>query len=150
MKKLFFVLLSIILITGTSLAQEQDQDQDRDMNQDKEQDQKRDMTQDQIKDHLILRDGKMYQVKNGEEIALQNQLRLNNGTVVNPDGTYEFKNKNRKQLRDGECLDMEGKQYRNREQFEHRMEKMKKEKMKPQGPNKEKTKEKKKPQKGKN
>lgn len=105
MKKLVIGFISILLLTGSSFAQEQQRDRDRD----------------QLRDHLMLKDGKMVQVKEGEEIQLQSQLQLRNGTTVNPDGTYQLKNQKRLQLKDGECLGMDGKKYRTREQFEMRM-----------------------------
>ncbi|WMN06741.1 DUF6799 domain-containing protein [Marivirga arenosa] len=102
MKKLALVFISMLFLIGTAFAQ----DQDRDRNQDR------------VHDHYTLKDGKMYQFKNGEQLMLQNQVRLENGTVINPNGTYQLQNREMKQLRDGECLDMLGKKYRNREHFE--------------------------------
>ncbi|WP_372792439.1 DUF6799 domain-containing protein [Lutibacter sp.] len=63
--------------------------------------------------HIMNIDGELYQIKNQSQSRLQNQLRLNNGVVVNPDGTYQ--NRDRKQLRlqDGECLNMDGEKYKN-------------------------------------
>jgi hypothetical protein len=44
----------------------------------------------------------------------QNQLKqkfnLGNGVVVNPDGTYQKKNK--KRLKEGQCLNMDGKLFK--------------------------------------
>ena len=48
---------------------------------------------------------------------LQQQLNLADGSVVNPDGTYQ--NQDRKQLRlqDGECLNMDGQLHQNQYQY---------------------------------
>jgi len=70
--------------------------------------------------HYVAMDGDMLQVRNQMQERLQNSMKLNDGTVVNPDGTYQ--NQARKQLRlqEGECLNMDGKLHQN--QFQYRQQ----------------------------
>ncbi|HJS56396.1 MAG TPA: DUF6799 domain-containing protein [Chitinophagaceae bacterium] len=107
MKKLFYMFLSFFLVTSiltTVKAQDKIQQQDR-IHQE---------------DHLRLQDGSCLSVKDGVPTKLQKQLKLNNGTVVNPDGSYQLQNQERYQLRDGECLDMNGNRYLNQKKFNKR------------------------------
>jgi len=62
---------------------------------------------------IMMVDGEMYQIKNQSQTMIKEQLRLGNGVVINPDGTYQ--NRERKQLRlqDGESLNMNGEMYKN-------------------------------------
>jgi len=106
MKKMFFMLVSLLIVTGTAvMAQDQTRKQDR-IHQE---------------DHLRLQDGSCYLVKEGVQTKLQTQLKLNNGTLVNPDGSYQLQNQQRYQLRDGECLDMDGNRYMNQNKFNKRV-----------------------------
>ena len=68
--------------------------------------------------HYVSMDGEMLQVRNQMQERLQTSMTLKDGTVVNPNGTYQ--NKDRKQLRlqDGECLNMDGQLHQN--QFQYR------------------------------
>lgn len=106
MKKMFFMLVSLFLVAGTAVtAQDQIQKKDR-IHQE---------------DHLRLQDGSCLLVKDGVPTKLQTQLKLNNGTVVNPDGSYQLQNQQKHQLRDGECLDMSGNRYLNQNKFNKRV-----------------------------
>lgn len=72
-------------------------------------------------EHFIVQDGNVYQVKNQEQTRLQEQARLQNGTLINPDGTFQLRNQAQARLNNGECLDMEGKRYRNEEMYQQQM-----------------------------
>lgn len=103
---MIFMLVSLFLVTGTAvIAQDKIQKKDRI----------------QTEDHLWLQDGSCMLVKDGVPTKLQAQLRLSNGTVVNPDGSYQLQNQQRYQLRNGECLDMNGNRYLNQNQFNKRV-----------------------------
>ena len=109
MKRLIIMLVSLFLVAGTVVnAQDQDKDQIR--------------KQDRIhqEDHLMLKDGSCLLVKQGVPTKIQTQLKLNNGIVVNPDGSYQLQNQQKYQLRDGECLDMNGNRYLNQNRFNNR------------------------------
>ena len=73
-------------------------------------------------EHLVLQNGQMYRVQNQQKSQLQEQLTLPNGTLVTPNGSVQAKEKKRFQLKDGECLDMEGKRYETQERFREKME----------------------------
>ena len=73
--------------------------------QGQDRDQNRDRQQDRIYQHLMLKDGKMYQIQNQEMVQLQEQLRLENGCVVNPDGSYQLKDKKQLKLKNDVTLD---------------------------------------------
>jgi hypothetical protein len=53
---------------------------------------------------------------------MQERVTLQNGMIINPDGSYQLKNQTRMQLRDGECLSPDGKKYQNQERFREKME----------------------------
>ena len=100
-------LLVVALAGSCSFAQDQTQQKDRI--------QKRDRIHQE--DHLLYQDGKLYQYRNGERTQLQQQLQLKNGTVCNPDGTCQLKDRTQLRLRNGECLDMSGNRYLNQNKF---------------------------------
>ncbi len=79
-------------------------------------------TKDRIhqEDHLMLQDGSCMLVSAGVATNLQKPMQLNNGTTVNLDGSYTLKNKQKLQLRDGECLDMNGDRYLTQNKFNKR------------------------------
>lgn len=105
MKKMFFMLVSLFLVTGAVVtAQDQIQKKDR-IHQE---------------DHLRMQDGSCLLVKDGVPTKLQTQLKLNNGSVVNPDGSYQLQNQKKYQLRNGECLDMNCNRYLNQNQYNKR------------------------------
>src|SRR5665647_3874026 len=89
MKKTLLVLISSFMITGTMIAQDQAQDRDQTKIQ------QRDRIHQE--DHLRLLDGKLYQYKQGVQSEVKEQVRLNNGMVINPDGSYQLKNQDRLQ-----------------------------------------------------
>ena len=62
---------------------------------------------------LILIDGEMYKILNHNQLEINSQMSLKNGTVINPDGTYRTMDPKRLRLLDGECLNMNGEIFRN-------------------------------------
>lgn len=68
--------------------------------------------------HYMLVDGEMMQVRNQSQNRLQEKLNLNNGTTVNPNGTYQTKERKQMRLQDGECLNMDGQMFKNT--YQHR------------------------------
>ena len=116
MKKLFFMMISLLLIGAAANAQDTTPQRD----QTKSQTQKRDRIHQE--EHLMYMDGKLYRWQNGERVQVQSQVQLRNGGVANPDGTYQLQNQERMQLRNGECLDMDGNRYKSQKRFnKHRM-----------------------------
>lgn len=114
MKKFFLALFSCVIVAGLTYAQDRDRDRDKDQDQIK----KRDRIHQE--DHLMLLDGTLYQMKQGTRTQVREQVKLNNGVTVNPDGSYQLQNQNKHQLRHGECLDMDGNRYLNQNRFNNR------------------------------
>jgi len=107
MKTKIKILLLILLGAGSIVkAQQQDQVQKQDRIHQEE--------------HFRYYDGKLYQYKDGVQSQVMEQVRLKNGTVINPDGSYQLQNQERYQLRTGECMDMDGLRYRTHNQFNNR------------------------------
>ena len=73
------ILVFVAVLTATFMVSAQDKQQDRD--------------QVQLQEHLMLKDGIMYQMKGQDQIQLKQQLKLQNGATVNPDGSYQLQNK---------------------------------------------------------
>ena len=61
----------------------------------------------------MLIEGELYQIKNQSQNKLHKAFKFNNGMVVNPDGTYQNRDKQQLRLQDGECVNMDGKMFRN-------------------------------------
>ena len=70
----------------------------------------------------MMQNGQVFRIQNQERNQLREQMTLPNGTVVNPDGTVQSRDRKQFQLRDGECLDMEGRRYATQERFREKME----------------------------
>lgn len=109
MKKILFVSMSFILLTGTLIAQNLQEEQKA---------QKNDLVKNE---HLVMKDGKMYHCMNGKEMLMQDQMVLHNGIVMHSDGSYQFKNGKQRQLINGQCMDMNGRKYRSQEMFQKRL-----------------------------
>lgn len=112
MKKILLAAMSLVLLTTASIAQ-QAQGQNK---------------IEQIitvnDEHLLMKDGKMYHNMNGKEMMMQNQMTMQNGTVMNADGSYRLKNGKQRQLRNGQCMDMDGKKYKSHHMFQKSMMRM--------------------------
>ena len=99
MKKMILLLAFVVL--GTTAMWSQDKAQDRD----------------QVR--LMLVDGDMLQIKDQDRVQLHDQLTLNDGTVVYPNGTYQNKDGVKLRLKNGECLDNDGVKYSNEYQYRY-------------------------------
>lgn len=106
MKKLIFLIAIVTLGTSSLVAQERDQDRI------------------QVQDHtkLVMINGEMLEVRERAQLRLQEKQKLSDGTVVNPDGTYITRDRDRLRLRDGECLDSDGVMYRNEFQYRFKIQ----------------------------
>ena len=126
MKTLILMFVASMICFGQAWAQDttpiRKTDKDKTVARDKTQVQKMDRIHQE--DHFMFMDGKMYQVKQGVRSEVKTQLRLQNGMVVDPDGHYQIKDRERLQLRDGECLDLSGNRYQNQMMFnkQHQMD----------------------------
>jgi len=113
MKNKFLMILTLLFVSTSVMSQ--DQDRTRQKDQDKTQLKKQDRIYQE--DHLKMEAGKLYQVREGIKTQVQSQIRLQNGTVINPDGSYQFRDQDRMQLKNGQCFDMAGNKYRNENKF---------------------------------
>jgi len=73
-------------------------------------------------EHFLSMNGNIYQVQNQDRFQLRDQMRLQNGMILNPDGTYQIRNQKQERLRDGECLDPDGNKYQNQQEFHNQMQ----------------------------
>ncbi len=110
MKKILLAAMSLILLAPASFAQ---QPQTGNINQQTTND-----------EHLIMKDGKMYHNMNGKEMLLDNSMTLQNGTIMQPNGSYQLKNGKQRQLKNGHCMDMNGKKYRSHQMYQKSMMRM--------------------------
>jgi hypothetical protein len=90
MKKLVLLVFSLFLTSGMLLAQ--------DISVDSE--------------YCIMLNEKVYHYQKNGVSLLREDLTLNDGTVVNPDGKLKLKNGKSAKLEDGECIGMSGKRYK--------------------------------------
>ena len=81
------------------------------------------LTQSQIQErnqnrvHYTFMDGEMFQIKNQSQNRIQSQLKLNNGSTVNSDGTYQTQDRKQLRLQEGECLNVDGQLFKNTYQY---------------------------------
>ena len=89
MKRVCFLIAFVVLGTTTIVAQDRDLD--------------RTQNQDQVR--LMLVDGDVLQIRDRDQIRLQTKLTLSDGTIINPDGSYTTRDRERLRLKNGECID---------------------------------------------
>ena len=90
MKKLVLLVLTLFLTSGTLLAQDLAVDSN----------------------YCILFNEKLFHYDKDGVSLLSEDLSLKDGTIVKPDGTVVLKNGDTSKLKDGECIGMSGKKYR--------------------------------------
>ena len=61
------------------------------------------------KDCIMMKDGKVWQTKDGNTSELTTDVTLSNGTVVSADGNVKTKDGKTTMLKDGDCVWMDGK-----------------------------------------
>ena len=103
MKRALMLMVFAVLGTAALTAQDQDKYQDRDQ------------------DRLMMVDGDVLQIRDRDQIRLQEPITLSDGTIVNPDGSYMTRDQDRLRLNDGECLDSDGVRYRNEYQYRYKV-----------------------------
>ena len=110
MKKLFFVPMSLIMLTGTIVAQSQQEKHKTEQNAVEK------------NEHMVMKDGKLLHNMDGKEMQMQNDMTLKNATTIKPDGSYQLKNGKQLHLRNGECMDMNGRKYSSERMFQNKMQ----------------------------
>jgi len=61
-----------------------------------------------MKDGVLMKDGKMMQMKDGQTMALASEITMNNGTKVMPDGTVTMAGGKTMMLKNGQYVLMDG------------------------------------------
>ena len=67
------------------------------------------MAQPAMKDHVMMKDGKMMMMKDGKMMAMDQDMTMSNGTMVMMDGTVKMKDGKTMMMKDGESMAMDGK-----------------------------------------
>lgn len=101
------IVVLVFIVFGIAMIKSQEKDQDRDM--------------DRIQDRFMLVDGDVLQIRDRDQIRLNDKLVLSDATIVNPNGTFQTKDRKHLRLKDGECLDMDGIKYRNEYQYRYKV-----------------------------
>ena len=114
MKKLLVIVCTFLMFTGMLQAQDKTREKEEAKSSVKKQDRAH------MEDHFMFQAGKLYQMKKGMKTEVKTAVTLKNGLIVNPDGSYMMKSEERKQLKNGECLDMAGNHYLNQTMFNKR------------------------------
>jgi hypothetical protein len=110
MKKLFFLPISLMILTGAIVAQSQQVEQKTQQN-----------TVDK-NDHFLMKDGKIVHIINGKEMQMQNNMTLKDGTMLNMDGSYKLKSGKQLSLHNGQCMDMDGRKFGSEHKFERNLQ----------------------------
>lgn len=113
MKKIITIICLVCLVANVAKAQ--DTMRTRTMGKDGKQ------MRDRVhkEDHVMMMNGKLYQMKEGVRSEVSSPIKLNDGTMLDTDGTYERDGVKHK-LAEGECLDMNGYRYKNKTMFNKR------------------------------
>ncbi|MHA4806914.1 DUF6799 domain-containing protein [Flavitalea flava] len=73
------------------------------------QDNKMDTMSHKMKDCVMMKDGKMMEMKAGKTMVMDHDMTMTNGTMVMKDGTCKMKNGKTMMLKEGDCMYMNGK-----------------------------------------
>ena len=65
-------------------------------------------THHQMSDCVMMKDGKMIQMKAGKEMAMSQDMTMSNGVVVMKDGNVKKKDGSTMKLKNGDCVMMDG------------------------------------------
>ena len=61
------------------------------------------------KDCVMMKDGKMMVMKNGQTIGMDKDMTMSNGTMVMKDGSVKMKDGTTMMMKEGDCIYMNGK-----------------------------------------
>ncbi len=62
-----------------------------------------------MKDCVYMKDGKMMEMMDGKTMMMDKDMTMKNGTMVMTDGSVKMKDGSAKTMKDGQCVDMNGK-----------------------------------------
>lgn len=97
--KNLLIFLALLVFNPVMNAQGQTKDQDRDQTR------------------LMMVDGDLLQIRDRDQVKLKDNVTLNDGTVLSPNGRYVTREGEKLRLKEGECLDMDGVKYNNEYQY---------------------------------
>jgi hypothetical protein len=61
-----------------------------------------------MKDHIMMKDGKVMMIKEGKSMPLDKELALTNGAKVTADGSVTLKDGTKTMMKEGEMMTMDG------------------------------------------
>ena len=61
-----------------------------------------------MKDHIMMKDGKVMMIKEGKSMPMDKELTLTNGTKVTADGTVTMKDGTKTMMKEGDMMSMDG------------------------------------------
>lgn len=61
-----------------------------------------------MKDHIMMKDGKVMMIKEGKSMPLDKELPLSNGAKVTPDGTVMMKDGTKTMMKEGDMMGLDG------------------------------------------
>jgi Ni/Co efflux regulator RcnB len=105
MKKLS-ILLAAVSFSLTAMAQ--NSTSGNTMEKDKKIENENKMTKEQ-KHCYEMKNGKMMEMKEGKSMTMTTDAKLDNGTVIMKDGTVKMSDGTTKKIKEGECVNMDGK-----------------------------------------
>lgn len=84
------------------------------------------------KGYLFMENDKLLHImdETGMGMKILNEMTLQNGTIIRPDGTYQLQNGQQLNLKNGEIMDMDGIKYSSEKKFMKKTNRKKVEKMK--------------------
>ena len=122
MKKIILISLVLTMLTGIVVAQSQRPAPE--------------MQQNVVgnKGYLFMENDKLLHImdETGMGMKLQNEMTLQNGTIIRPDGSYQLQNGTRLHLQNGEIMDTDGIKYKSEKKFLKKTNRKKVEKRKTQ------------------
>lgn len=97
MKNIFLLLVLAFLTTGSLIAQDKNKIIDA--------------------NYCIFVDGKVFKQQDGVIALLEDNLKLENGTIVYPNGSYRLKDETKLFLKEDECIGFSGKVYESQDEL---------------------------------
>lgn len=98
MKQLFLMIAAFVVLSGSAVVA-QDTTIHKKMKTQK---------MSNVKDHIKMKDGKMWVIKKGMRTEMKETMTLANGTMVMTDGTVKMKDGKTMMLKNGNSIDMMG------------------------------------------
>ena len=101
MKKLMIITVCFLLALSTTAQDKTDTKMDKKMDAK--------MGHGKQKDCVMMKDGKMMQMKDGNTLMMEKDMTFTNGAMVMTDGNMKMKDGKTHMLKEGDCVMMDGK-----------------------------------------